>query len=147
MLTPQRIKIEKQILEKYFPKRHAFQNLGNYNAILDIGVLSNSGKTYLLKILLNSFPNNVPPMYLVYPKPLRDYEGNDLEDLGASGNMHLLDPDEIGNIQLCHYISRNWSQNVTLYKVALKGLIWINAYEGHLRTGQPLDYFLAHEKI
>ena len=51
------------------------------------------------------------------------------------------------NIQLCHYSDAVWHSNVTLYKVALKCLVWLNAYDGHLRTGEPLDYFLKHQPL
>jgi len=146
MITQARLNMEKQILERYFPRRHAFMNLGTSDAYLDIGVRANSGNTYRFKIMLKNFPNSVPEMYVTYPNKLYDKSGTNLVDIGTSSEMHLLKPKD-GNIQLCHYIDGNWHSNVTLYKVALKGLIWVTAYEGHKRAGKPIDHFLAHQKV
>jgi hypothetical protein len=142
MITQQRLRIEKQALDFGFPRRHAFHNLGTYNEYLELGLRTNAGRTYNLKVMLDGFPYSKPRVYVIYPTRLYDYNGTPLSTVSAS--MHLLTPDN-GNIQICHYSDTNWHENVTLYKVALKCLIWLNAYDGHLRTGQPIDHFLKHQ--
>lgn len=149
----ERINLETQILESQgFKKRYMFYwNVADPHLI--IGLRSNTGYTYLTKIVLGNFPYEVPRAYVlgkVDPNTgvimsLRDANGRNLSSYGASGSMHLLSPDAEGNIQLCHYSSGAWASNVTLYKVALKLLIWLNAYEGHLRTRKPIDYYLKHQ--
>jgi hypothetical protein len=144
MITQQRLRIEKQALDYGFPRRYAFHNLGTYDEYLELGLRTNAGRTYNLKVVLDGFPYSKPDVYVVYPTQLYSYNGELLSGIGASGPMHLLHPDN-GNIQICHYSDINWRENVTLYKVALKCLIWLNAYDGHLRTGQPIDHFLRHQ--
>ena len=148
MITSQRLRIEKQALDFGFPRRYVFHNLGTRNEWLDLGLRTNAGKTYRLKVVLENFPYLQPTVYVHFPIPsnLYDFNGRLLKDYGVSASMHLLAPDSAGNIQLCHYSSSSWHENVTLYKVALKCLVWLNCYDGHLRTGKPLDYYLKHQQ-
>jgi hypothetical protein len=46
--------------------------------------------------------------------------------------------------KICHYRPSLWTPENTLYLVAMKGRIWLEGYEAHLRTGLPLDKFLRH---
>lgn len=146
-MTPQRLLAEKQALNYGFPNRYVIQNLNSNNAFVDLGLRTNAGRTYRLKITLRDFPYSKPDVFVIFPQNLRDYNGRLLADYGVSAAMHLLTPDYQNNIQLCHYSDSLWSSNVTLYKVALKCLVWLNAYDGHLRTGEPLDYFLKHQPL
>ena len=145
MIDRRRLLIEKQALEFGFPNRYVIQNLYSRNAFVDVGLRTNTGRTFRLKMVLNDFPYTKPEVYVIHPKNLKNYYGDLLSDIGVSSSMHLLAPDNNKNIQLCHYSDQAWSTNITLYKVALKCLIWLNAYDGHLRTGQPMDYFLKHQ--
>ncbi len=147
MISQQRLQAEKQALNYGFPSRYVIQNLNTNNAFVDLGLRTNTGKTYRLKIVLEDFPYSKPDVYVIYPQGLRDYNGRQLSSYGVSASMHLLQPDAQGNIQLCHYSDAVWASNVTLYKVALKCLVWLNAYDGHLRTGEPLDYYLKHQPM
>lgn len=147
MITQQRLQAEKQALDYGFPRRYVIQNLNTSDAFIDLGLRTNAGRTYRLKIVLEDFPYSKPDVYVIYPTGLRDYNGKRLSDYGVSASMHLLTPDYDDNIQLCHYSDAVWHSNVTLYKVALKCLVWLNAYDGHLRTGEPLDYFLKHQPL
>jgi hypothetical protein len=146
-MNQQRLQAEKLALDFGFPKRYVIQDLNTGHAYIDLGLRTNANRTYRLKILLGDFPYSKPEVYVVYPKNLRDYNGYLLSDIGVSAEMHLLQPDEDDNIQLCHYSDKVWHSNVTLYKVALKCLVWLNAYDGHLRTGEPLDYYLKHQPL
>lgn len=137
-----RLRMEHQIMQMNFPKRFVFV-MNTPMPYVDLGLRSNSDKTYRLRIMIpNDYPNSLPKVYMTFPKPLRDYDGRDLKEKDYSHDMHLLGPDDNGNIQLCHYKDENWHANVTLYKIALKARIWIEAYEGHLRTGRPIDAFV-----
>lgn len=139
-MTPQRLKIETTILEKFFPNKFKFENLNQSNEYLDVGVKVQSGKVYRLKIVLaKDYPNAMPAVYITYPLPLYKKDGSRIA--GASHDMHTLTNDN-DNIQICHYRSEKWHLNVTLYKVILKARVWLEAYEGHLRTGKPVDDYL-----
>ena len=48
-----------------------------------------------------------------------------------------------GCTQICHFRPSLWKDNNTLYQVVMKGLIWLEAYEAHLRTGANLSQYLA----
>lgn len=80
-------------------------------------------------------------MIVSRPKPLRCVSGAALDE--ASASMHVLGTRE-GGTKICHFRSSRWVPENTLYLVALKGRIWLEAYEAHLRTGKPLDRFLRH---
>ena len=130
-MTPQRLQQEIAILEKYFPRKYKFENLYLDNELLDVGVKTQSGKVYRLNIKLKpDYPNSMPSVYVVYPLPLHKYDGSVIS--GASHDMHTLSND-----------GSNWNPNQSLYKVILKARIWLEAYEGHLATGNPIDNYLT----
>ena len=99
---------------------------------------------YVLWIPLGAFPNEPPEMYVVEPAPLRDYQGEKLSNRGSSMEMHLLAPDAYGHPQICHHNDCGWTPNITLYKVVMKGRIWLEAYELHRARGKPIDRYLPH---
>jgi hypothetical protein len=83
-----------------------------------------------------------------YDDDYDDYDDEDEESnplLSTSGSMHTLGGVK-GCVQICHYSSSNWSPNVTLYKVILKGRLWLEAYEIYLRTGNDIDTYLPHQQ-
>lgn len=145
MISAQRLKFERLALDFGFPRRYVFHNLGSSSEWLEVGLRTNAGNTYRLRVLLDDFPIKCPKVFVFQPNNLKDYNGKLLKDYGASATMHLLSPDSQGNIRLCHYSPLNWHPNVTLYKVVLKCLIWLNCYDGHLSNGDPIDYYLKHQ--
>jgi hypothetical protein len=46
-------------------------------------------------------------------------------------------------VQICHWRDARWHSGILLYKVFLKGLLWIEAYEQHLATGRNLSEFVG----
>lgn len=104
---------------------------------------SSSGKRYGLSTTLPpGFPNQRPALYITEPNPLLMADGNLLSSAGVSHNMHTLTPSSTGQIQICHWRDNRWHSGIMLYKVFLKALIWIEAYEQHLATGRPLAEFV-----
>ena len=104
---------------------------------------TNSNKTYVLWIPLQGFPDSAPPMYVVEPQGLLDCDGQLLSEKGASSSFHLLSPKN-GSIQICHYNDQFWSDAVTLSKVLMKGRLWLEAYEQHMRSGKAISHYLPH---
>lgn len=140
-MTPQRLQMETSILERFFARKYKFENLYLPGELLDVGVKTQSGKVYRLNIRLNpDYPNSLPEVYVVFPLPLRKHDGSVME--GASHDLHTLGNDG-QKVQICHYKRENWNPNQSLYKIALKARIWLEAYEGHLRTGKPIDDYLT----
>ncbi|ASC71410.1 hypothetical protein XM38_023620 [Halomicronema hongdechloris C2206] len=141
-IQQKRLLIEKEILKKYFPAFKWVNPTDSSNTRIEGNVCTNSMKLYTLRVYIPSdFPNSRPDMVVTLPYPLEGCSGNDLKDYGASSSMHTLDPRD-GYVQICHY--KDWTDNLTVYLVVLKGRIWLEAYEAHKRTGQPLDHFLPH---
>jgi ubiquitin-protein ligase len=141
-MDKQRYKIEYAILERNFKNRFVFKEVGD-KLILDLGLKSSEGHVYRLEVALPSdYPASIPQVIVTYPNELYTYRGEPLVDISPSHFMHTLNPVD-GCVQLCHYKMENWHSNVTLYKIALKCLIWIEAYENHLKSGRPLTDYLG----
>jgi len=105
--------------------------------------MSNSGCRYGLHIHIPSgFPYERPPMYLTKPFPLLMSDGRLVSSLGVSHGMHTLAPSSNGFVQICHWRDDRWHSSILLQKVFLKALLWIEAYELHLASGQPIADFV-----
>ena len=143
-MDDRRLLLEKHYLDDNFPRQFVFCNISKAKPLLDGNVKSNKGVHYRLKITLNNFPEEMPAVYVTYPHPLPGYNIPDLAEVGVSADLHLLDPDPEGHIQICHYKGSDWSGNQTLYHIMLHAKIWLDAYEKYMRDGTHLDYYLKH---
>lgn len=140
-MTEERLKKEYIILQtKLKPNSFKFVDFNTSTPSLIVGQQTNSGKIYTLKIDLSDFPNTDPVAIIIDPKPLRTKTGEPM--LEPSHYMHTLSSIN-GYTRICHYGPQNWSANVSLYKVIIKIRIWLEAYETHLKTGEPLSHYLA----
>jgi hypothetical protein len=141
-LQRQRLGLEKEILHTYFPQFSWINPIDSNNTRIEGEVKTNVGNVYKLRVYIPSdFPNSLPDMVVISPYPLKGYQGQDMKRHETSSSMHTLTPRD-GYLKICHY--RDWLPNITLYKVVLKGRIWLEALEAHKRTGQPIDAFLSH---
>jgi hypothetical protein len=105
---------------------------------------SSSGKRYDLFLSIpTNFPDGRPELYITDPLPLRAADGSLVSALGVSHAMHTLTPSASGWVQVCHWRADRWHPGILLYRVFLKGLLWVEAYEQHLATGRPLSEFVA----
>ena len=138
-----RLKIESQILQQYFPKRHAFVDIDTQKAYVDVGIQTNSKNVYRLRVKIpKDYPNSVPDVLVSHPTGLKTQQGRLLSELGATHDMHILGS-ENGMIRICHFKSSDWiPTQTTIYKVILKARVWLEGYEWHLRTGLPIDRFV-----
>lgn len=137
-----RLMMEKTILQKYFPSFSWINPTDSNNTRIEGYLKTNIGNKYKLRVYVPSdFPNSQPDMVILSPSPLKGHRGKDMREHGASQAMHTLNPRD-GYLKICHY--RGWLPNTTLYKVVLKGRIWLEALEGHKKTGQAMDEFLSH---
>ena len=108
--------------------------------MLVMAARTNRGNIYTLKMDLSNFPENVPQVFV--NKMLYDACGCALDS--PSPSMHTLNS-ENGCTQICHYGRKSWNNMVSLYKVYLKCRIWLEIYEEHLRSGEPIDFYLTHQ--
>jgi ubiquitin-protein ligase len=139
-MTAERFNSEKIVLEKYFPRNVNFVNIHSSTGYVEVGLKTQSGNIYKLKIEVNmDYPNSKPEVYVSYPGTLTDYYGNKM--LSASQAMHTLFA-KSDMTQICHTWDKNWTPKLTLYKVVMKARLWLEAYEGHKKTGNSIEYYL-----
>ena len=137
----QRLAFEKSLLEKYFRNRVSWIDPTGDTKV-EVRVTCSNDKQYTLRVYLpQDFPNSVPPMIVKTPwmTTLKKRDGR--TDLGGSSDHTYGTRD--GCTQICHFKPELWKDNNTLYQVVMKGLIWLEAYEAHLRTGASLSRYLA----
>ena len=99
---------------------------------------TNSNQTYCLRLYVPvDFPNSLPIMVVkTSPKPMPNW--------GESGATHTLGWNREGFLVICHYRTNHWNSEHTFYEVFVKGRLWLEAYEGHISTGNRMDYYLGH---
>ena len=134
-----RLALEKHLLEKHFCNRVTWIDPTG-NTKVDIKATCSNDKQYTLRIYIPSdYPNSCPGMIVKTPSSctLKRYNGSDLQ----GHNDHTYGTKD-GCTQICHFRPNLWRGDNTLYQVAMKGLIWLEAYEAHLRTGNSLSHYL-----
>ena len=135
-----RLGMEKDLLSHYFRGRVTWiEPTGNTR--VEVRMTASNDKNYTLRIYLPpDFPNSCPTMVVSNPNAaLRKLNGSLLTR--GSDEDHTYGSRD-GLTVICHFRPNRWSNENTLYQVFMKGLIWLEAYEGHLRTGKPINTFL-----
>ena len=138
-----RLKKEWEIIVQYFPN---FE-IKDYGSQLCIEgwMYTNQKNGYKLRLYVPSdLPYSVPDVVIIYPYPIADYFGKSLSDYTASATMHILSPRD-GYPKICTYKDTHWNPNRTFYNVLIKARIWLEALDGHKRSGQQMDYYLKHQ--
>lgn len=131
---------EFSVLSRRIPENaFRFFGIGSRSSYLRIGAITNSGNVYTLHIELSNFPESIPPVYVT--QMLRNKEGEEMSS--ASAAMHTLSS-EHGWTRICHYGYNAWTPAISLFKVYVRCRLWLEMYEAHLRTGNPIDYYLKH---
>lgn len=105
---------------------------------------TNAGNLYSLGAPLPSgFPETRPPLYIYRPNPLRGF-GNvrTISSYGLSHAMHTLQSGPNNEVQICHWRPDRWHSGITLNKVMLKAILWLEAYEQHISTGKDIAEFV-----
>jgi hypothetical protein len=141
-----RLTTERDILEKYFSDKIKWIDPTNASQTrVELELKSSSDKSYKLRLyLMEDFPNSCPHMAIVYPTNLRTKNNRPLPLLDKSFHTLGLTVDQF--TKLCHFSPDLWTADNTLYQVLIKGIMWIEAYEGHLETGKPMDHYLGEQR-
>ncbi|MFX0195990.1 MAG: hypothetical protein ACFFCW_07700 [Candidatus Hodarchaeota archaeon] len=105
---------------------------------------TNSGRSYTIwSPIPNRYPYQLPPVYVYRPNPLLGYGGlKTINSYGSSHYMHTFTNGPNGEVQICHWRSDRWHSGITLNKVMLKVVLWLEAYEQHLSTGKDISEFV-----
>jgi hypothetical protein len=133
-----RLAVERGILERYFPgKVQWIDPTISGQTKIEIEMISNSNQVYRLRAYVPpDYPNSLPDLVVASsPRPMPDW--------GASDTKHTLGRRD-GYLKICHYYSPRWDSQHTFYEIFVKGRVWLEAYEGHLQTGENLDFYLGH---
>lgn len=135
-----RLAVEKNLLESYFRNRVTWIDPGHETKI-EVRVTCSNDKQYTLRMYLPSdFPNSCPHLVVKTSSKLRARNGFLLEEYPGDNHLgYTID----GYTGICHFRPNLWKGDNTLYQVFMKGLIWLEAYEAHLRTGRPLSQYLV----
>lgn len=138
-----RLGLEKDVLDSKLGNVTWINPTSAGNTRVEWRVNTNNGKSYTLRVYLASdFPNSCPVLVVSSPSsPLRKKDGSLLNS--TSGRDHVYGAHD-GLTKICHFITDKWTSENTIYQVLMKGRIWLEAYEIHLRTGEYLDKYLAH---
>ena len=137
-----RLAYEKGLLENYFRGRVTWIDPRG-NTRVEIQVTCTNDKQYVLRIYIPpDYPNSCPQMVVSYPNYCLTKRDGTVMNSGDSDDHTWGSRD--GCTQICHYKPAEWTDDNTFYQVAMKGLIWLEAYEGHLRTGKSLSNYLQH---
>ena len=133
----QRLAVEKESLEKYFPRNVQWIDPTG-NTKIDVTMKTNSNQVYCLRLYVpRDFPNSLPTMAVKRsPRPMPNWS-----NYSAS---HTLGRNDEGFVVICHYRDCFWNSYHTFYEVFMKGRLWLEAYEGHVSTGNSIDYYLCH---
>ena len=141
MMNQKRKETELKVLQKELPDNiYRFLDMETDHPYLAIAAKTNAGNLYTLKIELADFPESVPRVFVT--RMLYDADSEPLD--GPSSSMHTLQS-ENGCTQICHSGNDSWTNMVSLYKIYIKCRLWLEIYEEHLRTGEPIDHYLTHQ--
>lgn len=109
---------------------------------VEVKVICTRGEKYVLRVYIPpDFPNSCPSMIVIAADHgvLRRKDGSLLSF--SSHRDHVLSSKD-GFTRISHFPANNWVGDKTLLQVMEKGLVWLEAYEIHLRKGGSIDRFL-----
>ena len=139
-----RLGFEKVVLETYFKAKGKVRWIDPTvcgGTKVEVQMKTSNSRDFTLRVYLSKdFPNSCPEMVVCSPStPLVKNDGRTLS--GVSGTDHTLGTKD-GMTKICHFRPEKWTSDNTLYQVFMKGLIWLEAYEGHRASGEPISNFL-----
>ena len=140
----QRLTYENQVLQNDgMPQFQIYRDQGSGYYLLGHHRTSANHSYTLWSPIPLGFPNSRPHLYISTPNPLRGFDRNStINDYGVSHRMHTLSNGPNGEVQICHWRDERWHSGITFNKVMIKAMLWLEAYEQHLTTGQDIDEFV-----
>lgn len=143
MTLLERLVLENQILERdglsQFQVHRAQQGGESYYLW---GVhRTNAGNAYTIwSPIPIHFPYARPPVYVYEPNPLPGYRyGETINGAGLSHAMHTLSNGPNGEVQICHWRDERWHSGITLNKVMIKVVLWLEGYEQYRTSGTTIS--------
>lgn len=146
MTVQERLVLENQILQRDgFSQFQVYRSQYGEPFFLSGVHKTNSGNSYTIwSPIPVVYPNRRPPVYVTEPNPLWGFQyQNKVNSYGLSHDMHTLDNGPNGEVQICHWRDDRWHSGITLNKVMIKVVLWLEAYEQHFSSGNTISAFLA----
>lgn len=106
---------------------------------------TSSENSYSLRSPIPSrYPYRRPPVYITDPNPLWGFDyRRTINSYRLSHGMHTLENGPNGEVQICHWRDDRWHSGITLNKVMIKAVLWLEAYEQHLSSGNTLSSYVS----
>ncbi len=142
-----RILVEKAVMSKIFPGAR-FSWEGNSCKFELWYTTTASGNQYLLSLKLSEyFPDSMPELYVISPVTLWKHGySSSINSLGVSHDYHTNSNGPGGCVQICHFKSEYWDASKTSVAVFVRGLIWLESYDIHLKTGMSINEIISNLK-
>lgn len=141
-LQQRRLGMEKQALDAKMKNVSWFNPTSAGNTRVEWKANTNNGRSYTLRIYVPSnFPNECPVLVVSSPSSPLMRKGGSARLSGGEDHVYGIYD---GLTQICHFNPSKWTSENSLYQIFMKGRLWLEAYEIHLRTGQYLEKYLAH---
>ncbi len=142
-----RLILENQVLERDgLSQFQVYKNQADESYYLWGVHRTNAGNAYTIwSPIPPRYPYERPPVYVQDPNPLPGYGyGGFVNSLGpVSHAMHTLSNGPKGEVQICHWRDDRWHSGITLNKVMIKVVLWLEAYEQYLATGKNISEFMG----
>lgn len=142
-----RLQFEKSIMQNEMPQFLLYQT-GNANYFYGCQTTTTLGLLYTLKLTIPTwYPDEMPSLFVVSPLTLPKYGGlGTINNEGISHAFHTQENGPGGCVQICHFQHDYWDASQTCVGVFVKGILWLEAYETHLRTGKDSAEILKNWK-
>ena len=136
-----RLLLESEILSREMPQFKLYELFGSNTRAEGWASTSAGSDRYKLRACIpGAYPDEEPDLYVIQPKTLCKHGGKEALNTMCSTHAFHNYESENGYVQVCHTLF--WDASMTLVRVFTKGLLWLEAYEGHLRTGKNIAQIL-----
>lgn len=138
----ERLILEAKALGLHMPQFYLYDINGNPYAS-GWTTPSEGGRSYQMTLMLGPYyPDEMPRLYVTSPATLRQYNSyKTINQEGMSNRFHTRENSSEGYVQICHINPYNWDPSRTCVDVFFRGILWLTAYEIHLRTGRDICEF------
>lgn len=146
MTLQERLMLENQILQRDgLSQFQVYRSQYGESFFLSGVHKTNGGNSYTIwSPIPVLYPNRRPPVYVTEPNPLWGFQyQKQINSYGLSHDMHTLENGQNGEVQICHWRDDRWHSGITLNKVMIKVVLWLEAYEQYLASGTTIREFVG----
>ena len=142
-----RLYLEEDIMAKHLPqfRPHLYESTPYFKGYYKTTA---GGNRYELKLVIPQwYPDSKPSLYVTNPVTLRKFRNRgNVNSEGVSHDFHTSGSGPGGCVAICHFDSDHWDASKTCVGVFMKGILWLEAYDSHLATGETIADILDEWK-